>query len=116
MVVNVTSLLTHQDSRWGPILIQIAKKYSSGTYGYGPYMQKYGDTAYYIEIYPNFFTTADLESFRVTVSGNNGTSSSDLRSYKVQLTFVVGDVGKNTLTNDAYLLLACLNNPFKLNY
>lgn len=114
--VNVTDLLTAKDSRWGPILTQIAKKYSSGTYGYGPYMQKYGDTAYYIEIYPNLFTTSDLESFRVTVSGNNGTSSSDLRAYKVQLTFVVGDVGKNTLTNDAHLLLACINNPFKSNY
>lgn len=116
VAVNVTDLLTAKDSRWGPILTQIAKKYSSGTYGYGPYMQKYGDTAYYIEIYPNLFTTGDLESFRVTVSGNNGTSSSDLRAYKVQLTFVVGDVGKNTLTNDARLLLACLNNPFKSNY
>lgn len=116
VAVNVTDLLTAKDSRWGPILTQIAKKYSSGTYGYGPYMQKYGDTAYYIEIYPNLFTTSDLESFRVTVSGNNGTSSSDLRAYKVQLTFVVGDVGKNTLTNDARLLLACLNNPFKSNY
>lgn len=114
--VNVTDLLTAKDSRWDPILTQIAKKYSSGTYGYGPYMQKYGDTAYYIEIYPNLFTTSDLESFRVTVSGNNGTSGSDLRAYKVQLTFVVGDVGKNTLTNDARLLLACLNNPFKSNY
>ena len=79
-------------------------------------MQKYGDTAYYIEIYPNLFTTSDLESFRVTVSGNNGTSVSDLRAYKVQLTFIVGDVGKNTPTNDARLLLACLNNPFKSNY
>lgn len=116
VTVNVTDLLTAKDSRWGPILTQIARKYSSGTYGYGPYMQKYGDTAYYIEICPNFFTTSDLESFRVTVSGNNGTSGSDLRAYKVQLTFVVGDVGKNTLTNDARLLLACLNNPFKLNY
>lgn len=116
VAVNVTDLLTVKDSRWGPILTQIAKKYSSGTYGYGPYMQKYGDTAYYIEIYPNLFTTSDLESFRVTVSGNNGTSGSDLRTYKVQLTFVVGDVGKNTLTNDARLLLACINNPFKLNY
>lgn len=116
VAVNVTDLLTAKDSRWGPILTQIAKKYSSGTYGYGPYMQKYGDTAYYIEIYPNLFTTGELESFRVTVSGNNGTSSSDLRAYKVQLTFVVGDVGKNTLTNDARLLLACLNNPFKSNY
>ena len=116
VAVNVTDLLTTKDSRWGPILTQIAKKYSSGTYGYGPYMQKYDNTAYYIEIYPNLFTTGDLESFRVTVSGNNGTSSSDLRAYKVQLTFVVGDVGKNTLTNDAYLLLACLNNPFKSNY
>lgn len=116
VAVNVTDLLTAKDSRWGPILTQIAKKYSSGTYGYGPYMQKYGDTAYYIEIYPNFFTTSDLESFRVTVSGNNGTSDSDLRAYKVQLTFVVGDVGKNTLTNDARLLLACINNPFKSNY
>lgn len=116
VAVNVTKLLTNQDPRWSPILTQIAKKYSSGTYGYGPYMQKYGDTAYYIEIYPNLFTTGDLESFRVTVSGNNGTSSSDLRAYKVQLTFVVGDVGKNTLTNDARLLLACLNNPFESNY
>lgn len=116
VAVNVTDLLTAKDSRWGPILTQIAKKYSSGTYGYGPYMQKYGDTAYYIEIYPNLFTTSDLESFRVTVSGNNGTSSSDLNAYKVQLTFVVGDVGKNTLTNDARLLLACINNPFKSNY
>lgn len=116
VAVNVTDLLTAKDSRWGPILTQIAKKYSSGTYGYGPYMQKYGDTAYYIEIYPNLFTTSDLESFRVTVSGNNGTSGSDLRAYKVQLTFVVGNVGKNTLTNDARLLLACINNPFKLNY
>lgn len=116
VAVNVTDLLTAKDSRWGPILTQIAKKYSSGTYGYGPYMQKYGDTAYYIEIYPNHFITGDLESFRVTVSGNNGTSSSDLRAYKVQLTFVVGNVGKNTLTNDSYLLLACLNNPFKSNY
>lgn len=116
VAVNVTDLLTAKDSRWGPILTQIAKKYSSGTYGYGPYMQKYGDTAYYIEIYPNLFTTGDLESFRVTVSGNNGTSGSDLRAYKVQLTFVVGDVGKDTLTNDARLLLACINNPFKSNY
>lgn len=116
VAVNVTDLLTAKDSRWGPILTQIAKKYSSGTYGYGPYMQKYDDTAYYIEIYPNLFTTGDLESFRVTVSGNNGTSNSDLRAYKVQLTFVVGDFGKNTLTNDAYLLLACLDNPFKSNY
>ena len=116
VAVNVTDLLTAKDSRWGPILTQIAKKYSSGTYGYGPYMQKYGDTAYYIEIYPNLFTTSDLESFRVTVSGNHNTSGSDLRAYKVQLTFVVGDVGKNTLTNDARLLLACLNNPFKSNY
>lgn len=116
VAVNVTDLLTAKDSGWGPILTQIAKKYSSGTYGYGPYMQKYGDTAYYIEIYPNLFTTSDLESFRVTVSGNNGTSDSDLRAYKVQLTFVVGDVRKNTLTNDAHLLLACINNPFKSNY
>lgn len=116
VAVNVTDLLTAKDSRWGPILTQIAKKYSSGTYGYGPYMQKYGDTAYYIEIYPNLFTTSDLESFRVTVSGNNGTSSSDLRTYKVQLTFVVGNVRKNTFTDDARLLLACLNNPFKSNY
>lgn len=116
VAVNVTDLLTAKDSRWGPILTQIVKKYSSGTYGYGPYMQKYGDTAYYIEIYPNLFTTSDLESFRVTVSGNNGTSSSDLRAYKVQLTFVVGDIGKNTFTNDARLLLACINNPFKSNY
>lgn len=116
VAVNVTELLTAKDSRWGPILTKIAKKYSSGTYGYGPYMQKYGDTAYYIEIYPNLFTTSDLESFRVTVSGNNGTSGSDLRAYKVQLTFVVGDVGKNTLTDDARLLLACINNPFKSNY
>mgnify|MGYP001075279418 FL=1 len=114
--VNVTDLLTAKDSRWGPILTKIAKNYSSGTYGYGPYMQKDGDTAYYIEIYPNLFTTSDLESFRVTVSGNNGTSGSDLRAYKVQLTFVVGDVGKNTLTNDAHLLLACINNPFKSKY
>lgn len=116
VAVNVTDLLTAKNSRWGPILTQIAKKYSSDTYGYGPYMQKYGDTAYYIEIYPNLSTTSDLESFRVTVSGNNGTSGSDLRAYKVQLTFVVGDVGENTLTNDARLLLACLNNPFKSNY
>lgn len=116
VAVNVTDLLTAKDSRWGPILTQIAKKYSSGTYGYGPYMQKYGNTAYYIEIYPNLFTTSDLESFRVTVSGNNDTSASDLRAYKVQLTFVVGDVGKNTLINDARLLLACLKNPFKSNY
>lgn len=116
VAVNVTDLLTAKDSRWGPILTQIAKKYSSGTYGYGPYMQKYGDTAYYIEIYPNHFTASDMESFRVTVSGNNGTSGSDLRAYKVQLTFVVGDVEKNTPTNDARLLLACINNPFKLNY
>lgn len=114
VAVNVTDLLTAKDSRWGPILTQIAKKYSSGTYGYGPYMQKYDDTAY-IEIYPNLFTTGDLESFRVTVSGN-GTSVSDLWAYKVQLTFVVGDVRKNTLTNDARLLLACINNPFKSNY
>lgn len=116
VAVNVTNLLTAKDSRWGPILTQIAKKYSSGTYGYGPYMQRYGDTAYYIEICPNLFTTSNLESFRVTVSGNNGTSGSDLMAYKVQLTFVVGDVGKNTLTNDARLLLACINNPFKSNY
>ncbi len=116
VAVNVTDLLTAKNSRWGPILTQIAKKYSSGTYGYGPYMQKYGDTAYYIEIYPNLFTTSDMESFRVTVSGNNGTSGSDLRAYKVQLTFAVGNVGKNTPTNDARLLLACLNNPFKSNY
>lgn len=115
VAVNVTDLLTAKDSRWGPILTQIAKKYSSGTYGYGPYMQKYGDTAYYIEIYP-LFTASDLESFRVTVSGNNGTSGSDLRAYKVQLTFVVGDVGKSILSNDARLLLACINNPFKSNY
>nr|DAS79447.1 MAG TPA: hypothetical protein [Herelleviridae sp.] len=116
VAVNVTDLLTARDSRWGPILTQIAKKYLSGTYGYGPYMQKYDNTAYYIEIYPNFFTTRDLESFMVTVSGNNGTSSSDLRTYKVQLTFVVGDVEKNTPTQDARLLLACINNPFKSNY
>lgn len=116
VAVNVTDLLTDKDSRWGPILTQIAKKYSSGTYGYGPYMQKYGDTAYYIEIYPNLFTTSGLESFRVTVSGNNGTTVSDLRAYKVQLTFVVGDIGKSTLTNDARLLLACINNPFKSSY
>lgn len=116
VTVNVTDLLTAKDSRWGPILTQIAKKYSSGIYGYGPYMQKYGDTAYYIEIYPNLLTTSDLESFRVMVSGNNGTSDSDSRAYKVQLTFVVGNVGKDTLTNDARLLLACLNNPFKSNY
>lgn len=116
VAVNVTNLLTNKDSRWGPILTQIAKNYSSGTYGYGPYMQKYDDTAYYIEIHPKLFTTSDLESFRVTVSGNNDTSGSDLRAYKVQLTFVVGDVGKNTLTNDARLLLACINNPFKSNY
>lgn len=116
VAVNVTDLLTAKDSRWGPILTQIAKKYSSGTYGYGPYMQKYGDTAYYIEIYPNLFITNDIESFRVTVSGNNGTSGSDLRAYKVQLTFVVDDVGKNTLTKDASLLGACINNPFKSNY
>lgn len=116
VAVNVTDLLTNQDSRWGPILTQIAKKYSSGTYVYGPYIQKYDNTVYYIGIYPNLFTTGDLESFRVTVSGNNGTSSSDLRAYKVQLTFVVGNVRKSTLTNDAYLLLACLNNPFKSNY
>lgn len=112
VAVNVTDLLTAKDSRWGPILTQIARKYSSDTYGYGPYMQKYGDTADYIEIYPNLFT----KTVRVTVSGNNGTSSNDLRAYKVQLTFVVGDIGKNTLTNDARLLLACLNNPFKSNY
>lgn len=116
VAVNVTNLLTAKASRWGPILTQIAKKYSSGTYGYGPYMQKYGDTAYYIEIRPNLFTTSNMESFRVTVSGNNGTSGSDLMAYKVQLTFVVGDVGNNTLTNDARLLLACINNPFKSNY
>ena len=116
VAVNVTDLLTAKDSRWGPILTQIAKNYSPGTYGYGPYMQKYDDTAYYIEIHPKLFTTSNLESFRVTVSGNNGTSGSDLRAYKVQLTFVVGDVGKNTLTNDARLLLACINNPFKSNY
>lgn len=116
VAVNVTDLLTAKDPMWGPILTQIAKKYSSGTYGYGPYMQKYDDTDYYIEIYPNLFTTSGMESFSVTVSGNNGTSSSDSRAYKVQLTFVVGDVGKNTLTNDARLLLACINNPFKLNY
>ena len=114
--VNVTDLLIAKNSRWGPILTQIARKYSSDTYGYGPYMQKYGDTAYYIEIYPNLFTTIGMESFRVTVSGNNGTSDSDLRAYKVQLTFVVGNVGENTFTNDARLLLACLNNPFKSNY
>ena len=116
VAVNVTDLLTAKDSRWGPILTQIAKKYSSDTYGYGPYMQKYDDTAYYIEIYPNLFTTVGAESFKVTVSGNNGTSGSDLRAYKVQLTFVVGDVEKNTPINDARLLLACLNNPFKSNY
>lgn len=116
MAVNVTDLLTAKDSRWGPVLTQIAKKYSSGTYGYGPYMQKYGDTAYYIEIYPNLFTTSGMESFRVTVSGNNGTSGSDLRAYKVQLTFAVGYVGKNTFINDERLLLACINNPFKSEY
>lgn len=118
VVVNVTDLLTAEDSRWGPILTQIAKKYSSGTYGYGPYMKKYGDTDYYTEIYPELFTTSDLGLFRVTVSGSRGTSVSDLGAYnyKVQLTFVVGDVGKNTITNDARLLLACLNNPFKSNY
>lgn len=116
VAVNVTDLLTAKDSRWGPILTQIARKYSSDTYGYGPYMQKYGNTDYYIEIYPNLFTAINMESFRVTVSGNNGTSGSDSRAYKVQLTFVVGDVGKNTLTNDARLLLACINNPFKSNY
>lgn len=115
VAVNVTDLLTAKDSRWGPILTQIAKNYARGTYGYGPYMQKYGDTDY-IEIYPNLFTMSDRESFRVMVSGNNGTSGSDLRAYRVQLTFVVDNVGKNTLTNDARLLLACINNPFKLNY
>lgn len=114
--VNVTDLLTAKDSRWGPILTKIARKYSSDTYGYGPYMQKYGDTAYYIEIYPNLFTTYGMESFRVMVSGNNGTSGNDLRAYKVQLTFVVGDIGNDTLTNDARLLLACINNPFKSSY
>lgn len=116
VAVNVTDLLTAKNSMWGPILTKIAKKYSSDTYGYGPYIQKYGDTAYYIKIYPNLFTTGDLESFRVTVSGNNGTSGSDSRAYKVQLTFVVDDVGNNTSTNDARLLLACINNPFKSNY
>lgn len=116
VAVNVTDLLTAKDSRWGPILTQIAKKYSSGNYGYGPYMQKYGDTAYYIEIYPNLLTASALGSFMVTVSGNNDTSTPISRAYKVQLTFVVGDVRKNTLANDARLLLACLNNPFKLNY
>lgn len=124
VAVNVADLLIAEDSRWGPILTQIAKKYSSGTpgtpgtsgtYGYGPYMQKFGDTAY-IEIYTSPFTTSDPKSFRVTVSGNNGTSGSDIKAYKVQLTFVVGDVGKNTLTNDTHLLSACLNNPFKSNY
>lgn len=119
VAVNVTDLLTAKDSRWGPILTQIAKKYSSDTYGYGPYMQEYGDTAYYIKIYPNLSTTSDLGSFRVTVSGSRNTSGSDLMAYKVQLTFVVGDVGKaplTTLTDDARLLLACINNPFKSNY
>lgn len=115
VTVNVTDLLTAKDSRWGPILTQIAKKYSSDIYGYGPYTQKYGDTAY-IEIYPNLLTTSGMESFRVLVSGNNETSGSDSRAYKVQLTFVVGYVGKNTITDDARLLLACLNNPFKSNY
>ena len=114
--VNVADLLTAKNSRWGPILTQIAKKYSSGTYGYGPYVQRYDDTAAYIRIYPNLFTSSNLELFRVTVFGNHGTSDRDLRAYKVQLTFVVGDVGKNTLTNDVRLLLACLNNPFKSNY
>lgn len=116
VAVNVTDLLTAKDSRWGPILTQIAKKYSSTNYGYGPYMHTYGDTAYYIEIYPNFSTPDYPNDFVVTVSGNNETSVSDLKTYKVQLTFVVGDVGKNTLTNDARLLLACINNPFKSNY
>lgn len=116
VAVNVTDLLTAKDSRWGPILTQIAKKYSSGTYGYGPYMQKYDDTAYYIEIYPKLFTTSDMKSFMVTVSGNKDISVTVSRAYKVQLTFIVGEVGKNTLTNDARLLLACLNNPFKSNY
>lgn len=116
VAVNVTDLLTAKDSRWGPILTQIAKKYSSDTYGYGPYMQKYGDTAYYIEIYPILPTRDNLGPFRVTVSGNNGTSDSDLRAYKIQLTFVVGKVGENIPTNDARLLLACINNPFKSNY
>lgn len=118
VAVNVTNLLTAKDSRWDPILTQIARKYFLGTPGYGPYMQKNGDTDY-IEIYPNLFTTSDLEPFgvfRVTVSGNNGTSIGGLRAYKVQLTFVVGDVRENTFTNDARLLLACLNNPFKSNY
>lgn len=119
VAVNVTDLLTAKDSRWGPILSKIARKYYSG-YGYGPYMQKYGDTATanYIEIYPNFLIANGLESFRVTVSGNpgnNDTSGIALRAYKVQLTFVVGDVGKNP-THDARLLLACINNPFKSNY
>ena len=114
--VNVTELLTAKDLRWGSILTQIAKKYSSGTYGYGPYMQKYDDTAYYIKISPGLFTISNLESFVVMVSGNNGTSGNDLRAYKVQLTFVVDDVGKNTLTNDERLLSACINNPFKSNY
>lgn len=115
VAVNVTDLLIAKDSRWGPILTQIARKYSSDTYGYGPYMQKYGDTAY-IEIYPNLFTTIGVESFRVTVSGNNDTAGSDSRAYKVQLTFVVGEVGNIPFTNDARLLLACINNPFKSNY
>ena len=116
VAVNVTDLLIAKDSRWGPILTQIARKYSSGTYGYGPYIQKYGDTAY-IEIYPNLFTTIGVESLRVTVSGNNDTTTvSDLKAYKVQLTFVVGEVGNIPFTNDARLLLACINNPFKSNY
>lgn len=117
VTVNVAYLLTAKDSRWDPILSRIAQKYKRNTSdyaggGYGPYMQKYGDTDYYIEIGPNLFTETNLAWFKVTVSGNNGTSITDRRAYTVQLTFVVDEVG---LTN-TYLLRACINNPFKSNY
>jgi len=115
--VNVTDLLTAKDPRWGPILTEIAKKYHTGIYGYGPYVQKYGDTPYYIEICPRLFSSGSLESFKVIVSGNTGTTTvQDDKIYRVQLVFVVGDIGKSIFTNDRYLLLACINNPFKIHY
>lgn len=116
IAVNVTNLLTTKDSRWGPILTKIAIKYYTGTYGYGPYVQNYSGTSYFIQIYPNLFISGGLSSFRVTVSGSNGTTSSDLRAYKVQLIFAIGEAGKEVITSDRYLLLACINNPFKTSY
>lgn len=114
--VNVTDLLRPKDSRWGPILTKIARKYSTDTYGYGPYIQNYSGTSYFIQIHPNLFISGSLGYFRVKVSGSNGTTGSDLRAYKVQLIFTIGEAGKEVITSDKYLLLACIDNPFKTSY